>query len=347
MELPSELRLADFLSTMPASILPYVWMLLGAFAFAVMAFLASALRDDFDWHWIAIARSGLAMIFAAGLVVAGGARFVLLRPRTLWTRSLAGSVSLLCGFYAMTHYDVAVVLTLTNMYPLWVAILSWPLLGEVPGRDTWLAAAVGVAGICVLSLGTPEEASLPPGGKVLASAAAPPLAGAADSLPNAKSTSGALAIAASLVSAFTSAIALIGLHQLRGIDSRAIVTHFSGVALLACFASLLASGMVGESAVPRPQWSAVSLGSLLAVGLAATAGQLFLTKAFSIGSPARISVVGLSQVFFAMLLEAVFHGKSFAPLTLLGMALVIAPTAWVLVRGHAASDDPDPGDATL
>ena len=59
-------------------------------------------------------------------------------------RSLAGSVSLLCGFYAMTHYDVSVVLTLTNMYPLWVAVLSWPLMGELPSTDTWIAAVVGV-----------------------------------------------------------------------------------------------------------------------------------------------------------------------------------------------------------
>ena len=57
-------------------------------------------------------------------------------------RSIAGSISLVCGFYAMTHYPVSEVLTLTNMFPLWVAVLSLPLLGEWPSFDVWPAVAV-------------------------------------------------------------------------------------------------------------------------------------------------------------------------------------------------------------
>ncbi len=295
---------------MRPSLLPYLWMLLGAAAFAGMAFLTADLKDDFDWQWIAIARSGLAMVFGAALVVAGGAQFVLLRPRTLWMRSLAGSISLVCGFYAMTHYDVSVVLTLTNMYPLWVAVLSWPLLGHAPSSDTWIAAGIGVVGVAVLSAGV--------------AAGSPSPAGAHGGI------SAAIAIGASLVSAFTSAIALIGLHRLKEIDSRAIVTHFSLVSLLACLAALF----VFADEMPQRHVQAGPLTALLAVGLFATAGQLFLTKAFSTGIPSRVSVVGLSQVGFAMLLEMIFHGRTFTLLTLVGMVLIIAPTAWVLGRGQ-------------
>jgi drug/metabolite transporter (DMT)-like permease len=308
---------------MPASLLPYLWMLLGAIAFAGMAFLTADLKDDFDWQWIAIARSGLAMLFAAILVLAGGAQFVFLRPRTLWMRSLAGSVSLVCGFYAMTHYDVSVVLTLTNMYPLWVAVLSWPLLGHVPSSDTWIAAAIGVVGVCLLS----------------ASAAA----GNTTAAASAGGWSAVIAIGASLVSAFTSAVALIGLHRLKEIDSRAIVTHFSLVSLLACVAALF----VFADEMPPPHVTAGPMTALVGVGLFATAGQLFLTKAFSTGIPARVSVVGLSQVGFAMLLEMIFHGRTFTPLTLVGMVLIIAPTAWVLGRGQAESTERETGDVVL
>ena len=308
---------------MPASLLPYLWMLLGAIAFAGMAFLTADLKDDFDWQWIAIARSGLAMLFAAILVLAGGAQFVFLRPRTLWMRSLAGSVSLVCGFYAMTHYDVSVVLTLTNMYPLWVAVLSWPLLGHVPSSDTWIAAAIGVVGVCLLS----------------ASAAA----GNTNAAASAGGWSAVIAIGASLISAFTSAVALIGLHRLKEIDSRAIVTHFSLVSLLACVAALF----VFADEMPPPHVTAGPMTALVGVGLFATAGQLFLTKAFSTGIPARVSVVGLSQVGFAMLLEMIFHGRTFTPLTLVGMVLIIAPTAWVLGRGQAESTQRETGDVTL
>jgi hypothetical protein len=37
-----------------------------------------------------------------------------------------------------------------------------------------------------------------------------------------------------------------------------------------------------------------------------------------------------------MLLEMVLWNRTFGPLTLLGIALVIAPTAWTLVRGRTA-----------
>jgi drug/metabolite transporter (DMT)-like permease len=324
---------------MPASLLPYLWMLLGALAFAVMAFLTADLRDNFNWQWIAIARSGLAMVFGALLVVAGGAQFVLLRPRTLWMRSLAGSVSLVCGFYAMTHFDVAIVLTLTNMYPLWVAVLSWPLLGHAPSGDTWLAALVGIVGVAVLVGGMGNSGGAIPAGPSSATVAVESGAAELQQVP----LTGVIAIVAALVSAFTSAIALIGLHRLKEIDSRAIVTHFSLVSLLACIGALFVFG----DEMPQPPLSRGAIAALLGVGLTATAGQLFLTKAFSTGIPARVSVVGLSQVGFAMLLEMLFHGKQFAPRTIVGMALIIAPTAWVLFRGQAESTELETGDTTI
>src|SRR5262245_48984671 len=133
--------------------LPYVWMLLGAAAFAVMSVLTAGLKDQIDWQWIAIARAGLAMLFAATLAKAGGAKLVFFRPRKLWVRSLAGSISLVCGFYAMTHYPVSEVLTLTNMFPLWVAVLSLPLLGEWPPVDVWPAVVIGIVGVVLIQAG--------------------------------------------------------------------------------------------------------------------------------------------------------------------------------------------------
>jgi drug/metabolite transporter (DMT)-like permease len=71
---------------------------------------------------------------------------------------------------------------------------------------------------------------------------------------------------------------------------------------------------------------------LLAVGGTATVGQFFLTKAFAAGPPAKVSVVALTQVAFALAFDVILWQQSFHSSTLLGMVLVIAPTAWVL--GH-------------
>jgi drug/metabolite transporter (DMT)-like permease len=275
--------------------LPYLWMLCGAASFSVMAVLAAGLKEECDWQWIAIARTGLAMILSAGLAVGGGAKLVYFRPARLWMRSLAGSISLVCGFYAMTHYPVSEVLTLTNMFPLWVAVLSLPLLGEWPPVDVWPAMIVGLVGIILIQQ--------------------PQFAG------------GHVAVAAALASSFLSAIALIGLHHLRELDPRAIVAHFSAVALAACVAALFLFPRTKPLVLDPPVVAA-----MLGVGASATIGQLFMTKAFAEGPPARVSVVMLSQVGFTMLLERVIWHRSFSGLTLLGICLVIAPTAWTLLR---------------
>lgn len=281
-----------------SGLLPYLWMLLGAAFFACMAALAYSLKGSVDWQWIAIARTGLAMVFAATMAIIAKKQLVFFRPAKLWMRSIAGSLSLVGGFYAMTHYPVSEVLTLTNMFPLWVAVLSLPLLGEWPPFDVWPALVLGLVGVALIQ--QPQFGE------------------------------GHLAVAAAIFSSFTSAIALIGLHKVREIDPRAIVVHFSAVALVCCVASLFV--------FPRQHPLVLDVKTitlLLGLGAFATAGQLCLTLAFAHGPPARVSVVGLSQVGFMMLLEILFWHRTFGGLTLLGIFLVMVPTAWTLLRGSS------------
>jgi drug/metabolite transporter (DMT)-like permease len=294
----SETEAAEHLSV-TTSHLPYLWMLGGALSFACMSFLASTLREECPWQWIAVARTGLALVCSLTLALASGTELVFFRPKTLWMRSIAGSISLVGGFYALTHHNVSEVLTLTNMFPLWVAVLSWPMLRESPHPEVWLAMAVGLVGVVVMQ-------------QPFSGIAAGPIG---------------LAIPAALLSSFTSAIAMIGLHRLKQIDARAIVVHFSAVSLGFC---LLAVFIFPQEAAEPIAWS--TIGRLLAMGVFATLGQLLLTKAFAAGPPAKVSVVGLSQVGFAMLLEMGISRRHFDWVTLLGIGLVIAPTIWTLAR---------------
>jgi len=279
-------------------------MLSGSLAFSGMATLAHGLAGRCDWEIVAAVRAGLALILASSLAWRAGAQMVFLRPRILWLRSISGTVSLLCTFYALLHLPIADVLTITNMFPIWVALLSWPLDGERPTRDAWAAIFVGILGVALIA--QPHFAN-------------------ADSLP---------AIIA-LVASFSTSIAMLGLHRLRGVHPLAIVSHFSGVSLLACLALLVID--------PTDSWGAshfdaLTLAMLGGVGLCATIGQFFLTKAFAAGPPARVSVVALTQVAFAMVLDVVVFGREFNLLSLLGILLVTAPTAWLLVTQRHAPD---------
>jgi drug/metabolite transporter (DMT)-like permease len=279
------------------SVFPYLWMLLGSAAFATMGTLASSLKTSCDWQTIAFVRAFLAFVFAAGLAIAAGAQLVLWRPVVLWGRSIAGSISMVCTFYALQHLPISDVFTVTNMFPIWVAILSWPVMGEVPPMSVWVSAACGVVGVGLIQQPHFME--------------------------------GNFALLIALLASFATAFAMLGLHQLYFLDTRAVVAHFSGVATLFCGASFF---LFERTQPVHNVLAGRSLVMLLGVGVMATIGQLCLTKAFTTGAPAKVSVVGLTQIVFAMIYDVVLWQQSFEPIKLVGMALVIAPTAWLLTN---------------
>lgn len=293
-------------------------MLLGSFCFAWMAAAAHALRLHCDWQIIALARSTTPLVLGASLALLSGARLVLFAPRILWVRSIAGSISLVCTFFALTVLPPSHVFTLTSTYPLWVALLSWPLYRERPSRNVWLLIAGSIVGIALMEL----------------SAQQPDLVEPSASFPR------WIAILCTLIAAVSTAMAMLGLHRVRHIHPWAIVAHFSGVALLFSLATLL---LGSHSAAPPIPLQTETLFLLLAVGLTATVGQLFLTKAFTAGPPAKVAIVNLMQVVFALLLDVLFWDRHFNALMLIGMALAMSPTAWLMAT-QTQNDQKDTKD---
>ena len=279
---------------------PYVWMLAGSLSFTGMAAFAHVLTRQCDWQVIAIARAGLVALFAAVLAYLAGAKLVFLRPRRLWIRSIAGSCSMVCTFYAFSKLPVADVLTLTNTFPLWVALISWPLYGKPPGLKMWLAIFVGILGVALV-----EQ---------------PHLESANDGV-----------FAALAAAAFTG-VAMLGLHSLKGVDPRAIVVHFSAVATVVCVGAYFAFPRSHDlAAVLQP----MVLLELLGMAATATIGQYFLTLAFGNGAPAKVAVVGLTQIVMGLALGVWLWDHPVNGATVLGTLLVIAPTAWLLTRPTA------------
>jgi len=279
------------------SFAPYLWMLAGCFFTAWMGQLAHLLKDSCDWRLIALARSSLAFVLAIGLARMAGAKLVFWGSGALWLRGCASSMSLLCTFFALGRLPTSEVMTLTNTFPIWVAFLSWPLLREIPSLSVWLSAACGVLGVALIQsphLQVDVRASW--------------------------------AVALSLTAALTSAIAMLGLHRVKGMHPWAIVVHYSGVATL----FVLGSWMGGNAPELSVLNDARTLSLLLGVGAAATLGQVCVTRAFTSGHPERVSVVGLMQIVFALGLDLLFEGPHVQAMTLAGIALVLAPTAWMM-----------------
>lgn len=74
---------------------------------------------------------------------------------------------------------------------------------------------------------------------------------------------------------------------------------------------------------------------LLSLAIMGTFGQIGLTRAFAKGEPSRVALVGMTQIPIAVLLEILFLGRSYSFRSVAGMALVAAPTAWILARRPA------------
>jgi len=273
----------------------YLLMLWGAFAFALMGALGHLAGELCSWQIVAVARSSVALVFSLAFALVTGVKLFLIRPATLWIRSLAGSIGILCSFYALTHLPVSTALTLSNTVPVWVALLAWLLLGYRPTAQIWVAIAAAIVGVVLIQR--------------------PYLAG------------GNLAGLAALAHALCWAIGVIGLNRLSRVDPRAIVVHFALVSTFVSITFFLLSGTDSSYGILGNKALVALLGS---VGLTGTIGQLAMTRAFALGHPSKVAVVGLTQIVFACLFDVVFWKHHFDLATVLGILLVIAPTAWLL-----------------
>ena len=97
---------------------PYLWMLVGSFAFSWMGTLAhhvgSAESQGVDWQVVAIFRAIVPLVLVGAWALAAGVRLVFWKPGILWMRSIAGSLSLVGTFYALTRLPVSDVLSRTS-----------------------------------------------------------------------------------------------------------------------------------------------------------------------------------------------------------------------------------------
>src|SRR5262249_10226080 len=163
---------------------------------------------------------------------------------------------------------------------------------------------------------------------------------------------GNFASLAALASSLCTAIAMIALNRLQGIDSRAIIVHFSAVAVLMCVVAYFPLALGGDMATTIPavftenthQSDSILLVMflLLGVGVTALLAQFGITKAFTTGNAAKVSVVNLTQIVFAMFFDMFCFGHPIDLMMFLGMSLILVPTAWLMMERARAQTDGKP-----
>jgi len=273
------------------------WMVLAQVCFAVMNLCTRLGARELAWSEIAAARFLVGVFIAIGVARYRGSPLKITDRPNAWRRSIFGTAAAVCTFYALASSRIALgdAVTLGATAPIFVALLSRPLLGERVGAHVVLAVLLGFAGI-VAVVRPSFGAEIP------------------------------IALIAMMGAVFY-ALAMIWLRKIGpGESHEAVVLHFSLVAL-AIFVAVSIPVWIW------PAWSGA--GFLLGAGLTGGGAQIAMTRAYALAPAAPVTAVsGLSIVFTYLLTIPVFGDQPTA-WQIAGSFLVIAASLLLTVKPTA------------
>lgn len=210
----------------------------------------------------------------------------------LW-RSGLGLAAMYCFFYAIPRLPLAEAMLLNYSSPLYLPFVAWLWIREKPPASALLAALVGLVGIAMI---------VKPGLTSFASGAA--LIG--------------------WFSGLLAASAMVSIRRISGTEPTfRIVFYFA-----ACSSALaLAPALWSWRPLPVAAWW-----PLLGAGLAATLGQLALTRAYSLAVAARVGPFTYTCVPFSALIAWIVWDETLDRLSIAGGLVVIASCILVSLR---------------
>lgn len=262
------------------------WMAFAQLLFALMGIGARIGGRDVPWPGVAATRFAVGAMIAYGVARVRGQSLRITNLRSAWMRSIFGTLSAIGTFYvyAAPGLPIGDAVTLLSTSPIFVALLSAPLLGERVGPRSAIALALGFSGILVVA-----QPSF--------------------------STAGHL-VAAGTGSAIAAAFAMIWLRRIGPNESsEAIVFHFCSVGF---GAMLLAS--IPHWKTP----TVADAPALLFMGICGGLAQIAMTRAYTLDHAARVSAMTFSSVLFIRLLALPIFGEVPNAMQLAGSLLVIA-----------------------
>lgn len=260
-------------------------MTIAQLLFAGMAVGARVGARDVPWQEVCASRFLVGGLTAFVVARARGQSLRITQRREAWLRSGFGTLSAAGTFYVFAAPRLAIgdAATLFATSPIFVALLSAPLLGERVRPSIGVALALGFSGIVLVA-----QPSF--------------------------STAGHL-VAAGTGAAMAAALAMVWLRRIGPNESsEAIVLHFSCVGFAAM---LLASIPVWKTPTVH---DAPALGFM---GLCGGLAQIAMTRAYTLGQAARVSAMTFSSVVFMRLLALPVFGEVPSLMQIAGSVLVI------------------------
>ena len=266
-------------------VLGVLCILLSAFFFSLMSVFVR-LSGDLPTFQKALFRNAVAALVAF-CMLAKSRSFVVKKGCVLplLARSIAGTVGIVCNFYAIDHMFVSDASLIGKLAPFFSVVFSAFLLKEKAGWKDWLLVCIAFSGALFV---------------------VKPSLDIAKSLPALVAISGALGAGL----AYT-CVRFLGN---KGERSSVIVFYFSVFSTLAVLPMAIADF--------QPM-TTIQVVFLLLAGLSASVAQFALTGAYAFAPAKEISVYDYSQVLFAAVWGVIFFSELPDIFSFLGYAIII------------------------
>jgi S-adenosylmethionine uptake transporter len=264
-------------------------MLAAALCFSVMGALVKSVGHRFSGFELLAWRGLVGMVVLGGWIIHKRLSLLTERPGAHLSRSLVGTLSILCFFYSLVHLPLATSLTLNYSSPLFMAAFL-VATGALAGSRRWLFLLPilgGFAGVLLMMQPTIERQDI--GG-----------------------------LAAGLFGGATGATAYLLVKSLgrSGEPEWRVVFYFSVVNAVV---GIIAASFTGWHKLDGP-----GLLTIVGIGLLALAGQVMMTRAFGQGRTLVVGALQYSGIMFAGLIGWLVFAEALDALEWWGIALIAA-----------------------
>jgi drug/metabolite transporter (DMT)-like permease len=199
-----------------------------------------------------------------------------------------------CFFTGLKTMPLAEAITIAFVAPLFITMLSRPILGEQIGRRRWGAVAVGFAGVIV---------ALRPGFGGLGT--------------------GPILI---MISAFAYALSMVLLRRFAGQEPTHNIFFYSSIG------AFIVSGFNVMPVWIQPD--AADWGLLLLVGLWGVLGGYAVIRAYRLGEASMLAPLEYTALIWSIIFDLVLFSLTPIPAVLLGAAIIIGANIYIAHREH-------------
>ncbi|WP_228201887.1 DMT family transporter [Arcobacter venerupis] len=253
-----------------------LYMLISSICLSFMSAIAKILSNHLPIIEIVFFRNFIGIIlilmtfFKSPLNQSGG------KPLLLFFRATVGLIAMLSFFYNIANITLADAVIYSRMSPIFTAIFALWFLREKIGIKGWFAIFIGFVGMLMV---------MQPNGLIFEKAHI-----------------------FGLLNAVCAALAFTSIRELRSYyDTRTIVLSFMGIGTIVPIISMFLSAyyqsdffsfMMGEFIMPNlSDWIYI-----FAMGLTASLGQVYMTKAYGVTRAGIVGATGYSVIVFSLII---------------------------------------------